>query len=242
MREYLKTGITLIITLSVLGFVAFRARSLFQGTTFHIESTTAPTLPSSVLESFRNYYHHIERDARANRLPFDSIFFVEVRPTDRECWQWRTEKLTNTGMNPMTQFERGSGFAVDRLIGYYTLEGEPLQLQYKHLPPNPQQPSVTVELPDALTPGQTVLVLRVERAPTKLQPNSAGNFSFNFPRLSNTDDVIRASAFCLPAGKMLSYRPQGGVYESTTGCQLFGWINSRLDDRAPAPLVTFKLP
>ena len=231
-----------MITLTVLGFVALRARTLFQGTPFHIESKAAPALTPSVLESFRTYYHQIEREARANRLPIESIFFVEVRPTARECWQWRTEKLTNTGMNPMAQFERGSGTAIDRLIGYYTLEGEPLPLQYKHLPPNPQQPSVSVELPDALTPGQSVLVLRVERAPTKLQPNSAGNFAVNFPRLSNTDDVIRASALCLPAGKMLSYRPQGGVYESTTGCPLFGWINSRLDDRAPAPFVTFKLP
>ena len=241
MSTHWKTWTGVALALLVFGFAAYRVRTAFYAPpgSLRIETKTGPDLDKPVLECFRADYRQIDHEVKVTGLPLASIFFVEVCAARHECRFWRAAKLTNAGMDPITQFEMGT--TAERLVGYYTLDGQPLPFQLKHPPARPKNPTVCVDLPAPLAPGAADWVLRVEAAPVKLTANFKGEFTVDFPRLSNAENVIRAAALCLPAGgRLISYRPQVGAYESTTGWN--GWINTRLEARAPAPFATFKLP
>ena len=56
-------------------------------------------------------------------------------------------------------------------------------------------------------------------------------------------NVQNRVAIALPAGAILkTYRPEAGAYLTIKGAPFVAWINSRLEARAPAPFVNFKLP
>jgi hypothetical protein len=129
------------------------------------------------------------------------------------------------------------------LLGFYTLDGEPLGFTVKHHPARPHAFFVVAHLGKALTPGESTLVLRVERRPLNLKTNANGQTQFGLGRFAKPTAAIHGRAVSLPAqAKLVQYRPQQGAFEFTGDPPLVGWINACLDTNFPPLSATFTLP
>jgi len=207
-----------------------------------LQSRHSPALPGEVLTPWLTLRHQLDLDAKQYAQPIKSVQFFTVTKSGKQMLVCNLETLTNHGFTPVNQFPVTRWTTDQNIIGYYTLDGTPLTITLKHNPSYPKVAFLTVETRDALAPGASLSVLHLEQRPFELRPDAKGFCTQYLPRVPRDDAALHAVAICLPTTATLkTYRPENGAYFSSKDALFVGWINCRLDDNVPAPLITFKL-
>ena len=230
----------------VMGFTAYRGYRAFHETTpdwLRLHRQHSPTLPDEVRTPWLALRQQLDRDAKQTARPIKSVQLVAIAKNGKQMVVYNLDKLTNPGFAPVSEITVPHWTSDQAIFGYYLLDGTPLTFVLRHHPAYPKVAFLAVETPEPLAPGTSLAVLRAEKRPLELHPDAAGICPHYPPRVSRDEATINAIAIALPAGAILkTYRPEAGAYLTTKGAPFIGWINSRLDDRAPAPFVAFKLP
>jgi len=240
-----KTWTGVAVTVLVIGFVAARWRSSFVQRPpdwLRQQDKHSVRLPAASLKHFREFYRQIEIEAEQKNLPVGSIQFLELAADGKEMIAWNTERLANQGFNPAANFDQWGGSEETRLLGYYTLEGDPVNFTVKHHPARPQDFFPVIHLLKPLAPGASALVLRLDRRPLTLKPNAKGQTQFGLGRLIKPANAIHARGVCLPDhAQLVQYKPEKGAFEFPDNPPMVGWINSCLDPSLPPLSATFTL-
>lgn len=202
----------------------------------------SPRLPKDVLAQYQLLQQAIDADARQYQVPVDSLQFTEMQPDGKEIHLWRYERFTNAGPTPLADFEVDRSVSETRLIGYYTLAGEPLHCRFRHHPTQTNVTYVTVSLPQPLNSTQSALVIGIERQPFTVRTNALGEITYNLGRFRPNETGIRTLALCLPAkAKLVKFTPAADALVATNQRPMVAWLNTRLPPNAPALVATFKL-
>jgi hypothetical protein len=241
-----KTWTSLVVTVVVLGFVAVRLRSTLVDRPpewLRQQDKHSAKLPAASLKNFKVFRKEVELEAGQSRLPVGSIQFFEIAATGKETIAWNAIRLTNQGFNPIADFDQPGSGNEPSLVGFYTLDGDPLDYTVKHHPARPRSFYTVVHVGKPLAPGESVQLLRIERRPLNLKLNAKGQAQFGLGRLAKPTAVIHGRAVSLPSrAKLVRYRPEKGAFEFTGDPPLVGWINSCLDTNFPPLNATFTLP
>jgi len=129
------------------------------------------------------------------------------------------------------------------LLGFYTLDGDSLGFTVKHHPSRPRGFYAVVHLNKPLAPGESALVLRLERRPLNVKSDSKGQLQYPLGRFAKPTAAISGRAVSLPErAKLVQYRPGNGAFEFTGDPPLVGWVNACLDTNFPPLSATFTLP
>jgi hypothetical protein len=207
------------------------------------EDRQSARLPDASLKNFKSFRKEVEQEAKQRNLPVGSIQFFEVSRDGKATVAWNTVKLTNQGFNPNADFDQPGGSDEARLLGFYALDGESLGFTLKHHPARPRGFYAVVHLDNPLAPGESVLVLRLERRPLNLKPNAKGQLQYPVGRFARPTAAIHGRAVSLPErAKLVQYRPDKGAFEFAGDPPLVGWINACLDTNFPPLSATFTLP
>jgi len=235
-----------IAALLVIGFTAYRGYRAFHESTpdwLRLQRRSSPTLPDEVRTPWLALRQQLDLDTKQTGRPTKSVQLVAIAKNGKQVVVYNLEKLTNPGFAPVREITVPHWTSDQAIFGYYLTDGTPLTFILRHHPAYPKVAFLAVETPAPLAPGTSVAVLRAEKRPLELRPDAAGFCSYSPPRVARDETTINAVAIALPAGAILkTYRPEAGAYLTTKGAPFVGWINSRLEARAPAPLVNFKLP
>ena len=200
-------------------------------------------LPDASLKNFTAFRKEVELESRQRHLPVGTIQFFEVARDGKETIAWNSLRLTNQGFNPNADFDQPGSGEEQRLLGFYTLDGAPLGYTVKHHPSRPRAFYVIVHLEKPIAPGQSAMLLRIDRRPLNLKPNSKGQMQFGLGRFAKPTAMIHGRAVSLPErAKLVQYRPETGAFEFTGDPPLVGWINACLDTNFPPLSATFTLP
>jgi hypothetical protein len=200
-------------------------------------------LPDASLKNFKSFRKEVEVEAKQRNLPVGSIQFFEVARDGKEVIAWNSVKLTNQGFNPNAHFDQPGGGDETRLLGFYTLDGESLGFTVKHHPSRSRGFYAVVHLDKPLPPGESTLVLRIERRPLNIKPNVKGQLQYGLGRFAKPTAAIHGRAVSLPErAKLVRYRPDKGAFEFAGDPPLVGWINACLDTNFPPLSATFTLP
>jgi len=234
------------VALVLIGFAVARLQSSFRDRPpawLRQQDKRGPGLPAESRKHFQQFRREIELEAEQKSLPVASIQFIELMKDGKEGVVWNTEKVTNQGFKPLADFEMQGGGDEERLRGYYTLEGEPLGFTVKHHPNRPKSFYMAVHLRQPLPPGQSVLVLRLERRAYTIKPNAKGEAQLGLGRLTRATTAVHARGLCLPdRARLVQYRPDKGAFAFEDNPPMVGWINSCLDPAFPPLNATFILP
>ena len=241
-----KTWAVAAIVVAAIVLVAARWRMSFSDHPpdwLRQEDKQSAKLPAASLKNFKSFRKEVEIEARQRSLPVGSIQFFEVARDGKETIAWNTVKLINQGFNPNADFDQPGGSDEARLLGFYTLDGDSLGFTVKHHPARPRGFYAVVHLNKPLAPGESTLVLRLERRPLNLKPDAKGQLQYGLGRLAKPIAAIHGRAVSLPErAKSVQYRPEKGAVEFKGDPPLVGWINSCLDTNFPPLNATFTLP
>ena len=246
MNQTLKLRLISVATLLVVIVVTYRCWRAFHDAApdwIRLERRHSPTLPSEFMPAFKNFRQQLDTEAKRYSQPVKSLLFYAIGKGGQQMLVGDLVTLYNPGFTPVAQLTVPHWTSDPSIYGCYTLDGVPLAIQLKHHPSNPKVASFVVELQEPLAPGATLPVLYVEQRPLTLRSDAAGNYTQYLPRVPRDDTAICAVAICLPARATIkNYQPDDGAYFFRQDMRLIGWINSRLDPKAGAPAVTFRLP
>jgi hypothetical protein len=240
-----KTWIGVALAVGLLVLVAVRLRLALHDRPpdwLRQEDKHSAKLAEGSLKKFRAFRKETEFEAQQAKLPVGSIQFFEISADGKVNIVWNTVRLANQGFNPLADFDQWGGDDERRLLGFYTLDGEPVGFTVKHHPSRPHSYFLVVHLPKPLAPGESTLVLRVERRPLSLKTNAKGQTQFGLGRLNKPTTAVHARGLSLPErARLEQYRPEKGAFEFTGHSPMIGWINSCLDSNFPPLNATFTL-
>lgn len=244
MRENWKLWLTGLIVAVVLGIAVTRLRSSFGEKPpdwLRLQNLTSPQLNAASRKQFIYFRKEIELESTTTSLPIQSLQLIEWVTGGKELRTWSIEKYSNAGMTPLGNLEVPRAVADDRPVGFYTMEGEPLDYTLRHMPARPKTAIGVVHLDKPLASGASCYVVYIERQTNYLKPNARGEFAYRFGMLRSGGNFIQAVGFLLPEDfQVVRYTPSIGSSESVGGAPLIGWINTRIEKDSLPPMVTFK--
>jgi hypothetical protein len=239
-----KLALSLVVVVAALAFAGGRARRFFHDGTpewMNYQQLTSPPLPRRVLDLYRDFQREAESAAQFAGTKVGSLQLLEVLPDGKTLRHWQPQSFTNPGFNSLSQFEVNRWLADDRLVGYYTTNGQPLTFTLKQHPARSNIVFCTVIAPEPVAPGETFHALRVERRPEKMKTTAKGDYRLALPRPFRNTNSVHAVAVVLPADmKLVKSIPADWAYEAGKDGVLVGWLNTRLPDDAATPQVIFR--
>lgn len=239
--KYALAGLLLAVV-----FVGYRSCRSFhdeEPAWLRLERRQSPSLPAAMMPPLQALLHQLELETKESGEPVESLVYFVVTKTGKQMLVCNLETIQNPGFTPASQFPLPRSTTDQSIVGYYLLNGTPLSFTLKHLSAKSNTAFLAVETREPLLSGASLAVLRVEQRPLDLHPDATGLYRQNLPRVKRDAGAIHAIAICLPARAILQkHQPTDGAYILTEDAPLVGWINRRLDARAPTPFVIFKLP
>ena len=157
------------------------------------------------------------------REPLASLVVIQVGRYGQRDTVWSTEVFRNDGFDPMQHFERGTIGKATHLLGFYTLDGEPLNFTEKGQPHAPERTLLTVHIAEPLAAGATQLVLRVEQRISVVQKGKDGAYVVRAPGVDRRRAGWYVRAIETPDGQFQT------------------WSATESDRQAPLA-VTFRYP
>ena len=132
--------------------------------------------PGSPWQRYVELRQRAETLARVNGgIPCMIEFWDLAEPSkSQNGTRWQTVALHNPGFAPRAVFEHPAYGGNDRLLGFFAADGRPLTVERRRDANNPHSGRWILHLQPPLAPGETRLVLQVERIPTPFQPASNG--------------------------------------------------------------------
>ncbi len=155
---------------AVLAALAFGLRQVHVGwrerppASFAFREHRSPPLDAALRARLREW----------TREPVGSLTIWQVGAVGQRDRHGTLEPWRNGGLSPLQRFER-QGHTNAPVIGFYTVDGEPLPFTEKRDSAHAERVWWTVSLPAPLAPGATQWVLRVEERWNRASPTPSGH-------------------------------------------------------------------
>jgi hypothetical protein len=239
-----KLALAVVVVVAALAFAGVRARRLFREESpswMNYQQLTSPALGRHSLEHYRDFQREVTSAAEFLGIPVGSLQLFEVLSDGATVRHWQPQAFSNPGFNSLSQFEVNRWLTDDRLVGYYTTNGRPLQFSLKQHPARSNTVFCTVLAPQPVAPGESLLTLRVERRPDRLVPSVKGEYRLSLPRPFRNTNTIHAVGVVLAANlRLVRAVPEEGAYIRERKGTLVAWLNTRLPAQSSAPAVVFR--
>jgi hypothetical protein len=183
------------------------------------------------------------REEKATLLQLATLSFVQICQLPNDALLWDTIVVRNPGFESLRRIERIEPGPPAKLIGYYTLDGKPLDFDTKTDLRNTPQKLTTVDLNTPIPAGKSVMFFRVQRAPSRVSTNAAGKCSLALGRLSTSPSTIHLISLALPRpAQLVRYIPDNARVTAGADMNVLTWLSSQTDESTRAVHVTFTIP
>jgi len=166
-----------------------------------------------------------------------SARFLELGNDPAESILWTTERILNTGFDPLARVETTWNLPLSELVGYYLLDGTPLSYTTRFNPNYPSSFPITVQLPQPLAPGVASLLVRRQRYRVELLAESNRDFQFSLPRghaIPRAGGIGFCGVYLGPDVRLTAYKPSREILLADTNNAVVAWI-----EPANAPTLSF---
>jgi len=237
-----KTWVIVVLVLAGVAFGVRQYRAAFQETTptgYTFRRVSTPVLD----KGWRGQLRQLVKAAnqRTAGLSISSLQILQLAREGKEEIFWNSDVAKNVGFKPQKTVERQWSGTTDRLVGFYTLDGEPLVYTVRRAAQDERTTAVTVQLTDALAPGASVTFLRVEKRANSVRQDHQSHWvaGMNWP--NRTEMGLRVRALCLPAGAtIVKVLPEEPLVIGLGAQPLLGWFATDMQVKKPVA-VTFDL-
>jgi len=107
------------------------------------------------------------------------------------------------GFNPLNNVQASIGGDEKRFVGFYATDGGPIPFTIVRVPGRRGNPPVTLHLKSPIPPGETQLVVRVERRRAPVNIGKDGKAQAGLGRFPRTPNAVYARAIGLPSGSVI---------------------------------------
>ena len=188
----------------------------------------------SAWKDFSELLAATRRTAEQRRLPLGSVSLLALEPNVSNGVFFVTETIINQGFNPQKNVQTSLGGNPDGPIGYYTAACDPIPFTIVRVTGNPRFRPVTLHLAEAIAPGTSQVVVRVETRHTPTKTGKDGKVQAGLGRFPRAPNAVYARAVRLPAGSVVARATPEKTATILTGTQsLVTWIGTAADANTP---------
>ena len=193
-------------------------------------------------KEFSDLLGTVRRESAQQQLPVGSVSLLALERDATNAVSIATESVVNQGFNPLNNIQASIGGDVKRFVGFYATDGGPIPFTIVRVPGRPRNPPVTLHLISPIAPGETQLVVRVERRRAPVTIGKDGKAQARLGRFPRTPNAVYARAIKLPSGSVIVRTvPDTTATVSAGVAPLVSWIGTATSANAPMSVV-FTLP
>lgn len=233
-----KVVFALVVVLVAVGFGGWRLsrvmRPAVPTTGFAFEKRTSPVLAASTRGPIRELLRQAQTMSRDRGLPVVSLCAVQLGPSGEPDKVWLSEPMRKEVFELLRPSERWVAGGEDvKLLGYYTLQGDPLEFTAKTHPERPELTFVAVNLPATVPTGATQTVFRVEQRMNLARPNGDGTHGVRVGGADARQRGIHIRAIQLPANARLVRVDPATVSPSKGVEPMVAWMGTEKELNRP---------
>ncbi|MCG3146767.1 MAG: hypothetical protein PCFJNLEI_00201 [Verrucomicrobiae bacterium] len=250
LRDNWKLLVTILVTLIVLALAGLRFKRAFAPqapAALNYVQHTSPgfTFNADLRRAWKSvaaFVAQAQREEKAALKKLTQLSFVHVSRLPNEALIWDSLEARNPGFETLRRVERSEPGAPAKLIGYYTLDGQPLTYDTKTDLRNPRQTLTTVTLAAPLGPGKAELIFRVLSTTARITTNTPGKGVVSLGRLPANPAELHALGLAVPQPASLAKYPTiGARVQNQEALTTIIWFNTEPDSAPRQIQVTFDL-
>jgi len=193
-------------------------------------------------KEFSDLLGTVQRESARQQLPVGSVSLLALETDVTNAVSIATESVVNQGFNPLNNVQASIGGDEKRFVGFYATDGGPIPFTIVRVPGRRGNPPVTLHLKSPIPPGETQLVVRVERRRAPVNIGKDGKAQAGLGRFPRTPNAVYARAIGLPSGSVIvRSTPDTTATVSVDVAPLVSWIGTATNANAPMSVV-FTLP
>lgn len=247
MRDHWKLLTAIVVAVAASTLLGLRVKHAFAPqapASLHYQQHTSPglllhrdlRLAAKNVETIITQTRQEERTAHTELV---DILYLQVGTPPTETLVWDTVSIRNPGFEPLHRVERTENGKALRMVGYYSLDGRPLDYDTKIDLRNPRQTLTTVDLDQPVGAGQTALFFRVYRTTGQVTTNTLGRYIVHAGKLPATAGKLYIASVVVPtSARVEQTTPEGGLHAD----HQVTWFSSRLESGNHNCQLTFTIP
>ncbi|MEI6085828.1 MAG: hypothetical protein WCS70_16205 [Verrucomicrobiota bacterium] len=251
MREYWKPIATVTAIVVVLALFGMRIKHSFAPQAPAVLNYVQHSSPGFLFDGdLRRAWKNVaalvadaRREEKAVHLRLAEVTFLHICKLPDEALLWDVVEARNPGFEPLHRYERVEPGGPAKLIGYYTLDGKPLDYDTKVDLRNKAHTLATVELESPIATGKSTVFFRVLRTTSRITTNATGKWVVNLGRLTAGTSTLEAMGLALPApAALVKYTTDGARQQTVDGMTVLTWLSSQSDAASRNLQATFTFP
>ena len=189
-------------------------------------------------KKFSDLLGTVRRESAQQQLPVGTVSLLALESDATNAVSIATESVVNKGFNPLNNIQASIGGDEKRFVGFYATDGGPIAFTIVRVPGRPRNPPVTLHLNSPIAPGETQLVVRVERRRAPVNIGKDGKAQAGLGRFPRTPNAVYGRALGLPAGSAIVRTvPDKTATISDGVAPLVSWIGTATSANAPMSVV-----
>ena len=193
-------------------------------------------------KEFSDLLGTVRRESAQQQLPVGSVSLLALESDATNAVSIATESVVNQGFNPLNNIQASIGGDEKRFVGFYGTDGGRIPFTIVRIPGRPRNPPVTLHLNSPIAPGETQLVVRVERRRAPVNIGKDGKAQAGLGRFPRTPNAVYGRALGLPTGSAIVRTvPDKTATISEGAAPLVSWIGTATSANAPMSVV-FTVP
>ena len=189
-------------------------------------------------KEFSDLLGTVRRESTQEQLPVGSVSLLALETDATNAISIATESVVNQGFNPLNNIQASIGGDEKRFVGFYATDGGPIPFTIVRVPGRPRNPPVTLHLNSPIAPGETQLVVRVERRRAPVNIGKDGKAQAGLGRFPRTPNAVYARAIGLPPGSVIVRSVPATTATLSVGVDpLVAWIGTATNANAPMSVV-----
>jgi hypothetical protein len=250
MKDNWKLWFVTIACVVVLAFCAHRAYVAFHGSPpewIRREDRVGSALGKddrlkTAWEKFSDLLRIARLEAEQRQLPVGTVSLFALEKNGTDAVSIVTQPVVNQGFNPLQNAQSALGGDGKGFVGFYTTAGEPIPFTIVWVKGRSRNPPVTLHLSNAVDPGATQFVMRVEWSRGPVTIGKDGKLQAGLGRFPRTPNAIYTRAIRFPSGSVIVRSvPDKTVTVSVDAAPLVSWMGTAANANAPMS-VLFTLP
>ncbi|HXI82556.1 MAG TPA: hypothetical protein VNL17_00540 [Verrucomicrobiae bacterium] len=250
MKDNWKLWLAVIACTIVMAFCARRAYNAFHErppSWVKTEDRVGPAIGrdgrlNGAWKEFSDLLGTVRRESAQQQLPVGGVSLLALETDATNAVSIATEPVVNQGFNPLNNIQASIGGDERRFVGFYATDGGPIPFTIVRVPGRGRNPPVTLHLKSPIAPGETQLVVRVERRRAPVNIGKDGKAQAGLGRFPRTPNAVYARAIALPPGGVIVRSvPDTTATVSGDVAPLVSWIGTATNANAPMSVV-FTLP
>jgi hypothetical protein len=193
-------------------------------------------------KEFSDLLGTVRRESVQQQLPVGSVSLLALEKDATNAVSIATDSVVTQGFNPLNNVQASIGGDEKRFVGFYATDGTSIAFTIVRVPGRSRNPPVTLHLNSPIPPGETQLVVRVERRRAPVNIGKDGKAQAGLGRFPRTPNAVYARALGLPTGSVIVRTvPDKTATISEGAAPLISWIGTATSANAPMSVV-FTLP